>query len=154
MYKPFQTELILQDAQISWRRNDRDLAKSLLKSVQKDKKSADLLQKSEAFRLGGEYAAIQRTEDFEQIFTNYFDPSLKALDMYAKNTGNAEFLNTASQRDLEYSDPESLKILEYLPIFETVAKYYDRQYTEVSFGGISGETWRVFKKFLGIFKDV
>jgi ataxia telangiectasia mutated family protein len=126
----YEVELTLQDAQISWHRNQRDLAKSLLRFVQKDKKSPDLLQRSEAFRIYGEYAAQSQDEDYDQIYKNYFDPSMRALDMYAKQSGNSELLNTASQRELNYSDPESIKILEYLPIFETIAKYYDRQYTQ------------------------
>lgn len=127
-----EAELFLEDSQISWKLNDKTLAKNLLVQVVNKKQFANLLQKSEAFRLHGEYVAESYSEDIKIINENYFMQSVKMLTTHAQISGNSQMLDTNSQRDLDYNNPEGQKMQGYLKIYETVAKYHDRDYTEVS----------------------
>ena len=136
----FKAELFIQDAEISWKMNNKQLAKHSLRRVMEEKElERETLLKCKAFKMYGIYLAESYTEEIGTIYTNYFKTSVLMLEKYAKHR-NKSHLVTALLENPQLSqkqsntddDAESQKIKKHVGIFDIIAKYYDRDYIEVS----------------------
>lgn len=142
---PKKIEVLLEEAKLNINRNE-ELAKNCLNEIMKTKvKDEDVILLSTAYRLFGEMLAENFSEDFSVISKKYFDASMSCLDKFARTHGkqnlipklddNAEFSLFSQSLTVEkpaVEDDKSRlidsKIYDASCIYETIAKYSDREY--------------------------
>lgn len=127
-----EAQLLIEDSRVSWQLNDTNLAKQLLQKVINEPQFKDLLIKSQAFRLHGEYLGQSHAETIDKINESYFMQSLKYLELYAQDNGKSNLINTKTAgQHKEDKDESSLRMRKEFIIYETIAKYADREYIQV-----------------------
>ena len=137
----FKAELFIQDAEISWKMNNKQLAKHSLRRVMEEKElERETLLRCQAYKTYGIYLAESYTEDIGTIYTNYFKTSVLILEKYAKHRNKSHLVSVLAENSQPSQTPmntdddaESQKIKKHIGIFDIIAKYYDRDYIEVSF---------------------
>lgn len=140
---PKKLEVLLEEAKLNMNRNE-ELAKNCLNEIIDTKiKEEDAILLSTAHRLFGEILAENFSEDLSKISKEHFDVSMSFLDNYATLHGkhylvaklddDVEF-NTFSQslheqrNDDEQGRLIQAKIHDASSIYDTVARYNDREY--------------------------
>ncbi|KAL7034827.1 hypothetical protein ACKWTF_008120 [Chironomus riparius] len=140
---PKKLEVLLEEAKLNMNKNE-EMAKSCLSEIINIKiKDDDAILLSIAHRLYGEILAENFSDDLLVISTNYFDVSMTYLDNYARFHGKQYLVakldddaafNTFSQSLLtEKIDDEKSRLIESKIydascIYDTVARYNDREY--------------------------
>lgn len=131
-------EILIEESKLSMH-TDVNLAKKCLQKILEEKETEnDFVLKSTANRLYGEILAENYSASISDINKNHFEKSLKYLNQYAKyhkkeylipNVDNIEQMTQLSQKLLEENDCEiDKKISDCTSIFDTTAKYFDREY--------------------------
>ncbi|CAO1305967.1 unnamed protein product [Diamesa serratosioi] len=134
----FKAELFIQDAEISWKMNNKQLAKHSLRRVMEEKElERETLLKCKAYKMYGIYLADSYTEEIGTIYTNYFKPSVMWLEKYAKHRNKSHLVQALLENPQSSQTPsntlddaESRKIKKHVGIFDIIAKYHDRDYIE------------------------
>lgn len=135
-----EAELLIHEAKLNIKTNI-NLAKLCLKRVFEEKAfDKQHLLKSIAYRLYGEILAESHADEFSKINDNYFQKSIKNLEIYAKihNKSNlvakldygqmSQELSESQFEAVEASDEIEKLINENACVFNIVAKYFDREY--------------------------
>ena len=129
-----EAELLIVDSQMSWQLKDTNLAKKLLLRVMFKKEFKDLLLRSDAFRLYGEYLAENHSEGIDKIHDAYFMTARRCVEQFARDHNQLDMLksSTASQPSNNKDDEHAIRMKKRLIINETIAKYMDREYIQVN----------------------
>lgn len=138
---PRKMEVLLEEAKLNMNKNN-ELAKSCLTQVMENnqiKDDGDLIIQSSANRIYGEILAEDFAFELDEIKVKYFDKSVQYLEKYAMlhqrqylipKLDDDDELSQFSQAILQ-EDKDSLinaKIRQASCVYDTIAKYYDRQY--------------------------
>lgn len=109
-----------------------EMTKSILHHVFKNKEFHCCLQRVKAMQLNGQYLMDTNAETFEIVFRKYFMGSLDLLDKYDKSKGTIlqKYPNLFTLEEFNECQAESKK-----SAYEIIAKYADREYTQVRNGG-------------------
>lgn len=128
IYLNLQLNALLEDVDICMKTGKPEITKSILNYIFKNKEFHCCLQRVKAMQLNGEYLMETNAETFETVLCKYFMGSLELLDKY--NTSQDSILqkypDLFTTDELKVCDEESKK-----SAFEIIAKYADREYTQV-----------------------
>lgn len=122
--RPNLEKALIADADICYRKADLSLAEVLLKEASK---SNDSVVKMTAYRKLGEYMSTSISNSSNKIFDDYFIKSVHTLENYAKSHDRFEDMKKGIYDDDKIG--ENLK--QNVIIYETIARYYDKEYTRV-----------------------
>ncbi|CRK98224.1 CLUMA_CG011587, isoform A [Clunio marinus] len=138
-------EMLVTEAQINLKSN-MNLAKHSLKCVIEEKEFGKFpMLKCAALRMFGEILADNQADKVDVIVKNYFLRAIRTLEAYAEKHKMSHLIafistNQASEKSSQslmsqdsddHVDGKVEKIIkENISIFDTVAKYYDREYME------------------------
>lgn len=132
-------EALLEEAKLNMT-CQKELAKHCLMQVIEERDNqSDYIVKSNAYRLYGEILAENYSSCLIDIEKQYFSTSTNYLEKYANyhNKGHlvANFKETVIEQYSQVLDDEAetdvvLKIRSSAKIFDTIAKYYDREYED------------------------
>lgn len=107
-----------------------EITKAILHHIFKNKEFQYCLQRVTAMQMNGEYLMETNTETFDVVLNKYFLGSLEALKKFdnTKETIIQKFPNLFELSEFAEFEGKSKK-----SAYEIIAKYADREYTQVSF---------------------
>ena len=126
-----EAELLIEYSRMSWNLKDTNLAKQLLLQIIHDKELKDSLIKSKAYRLQGEYLAQNHAESIDKIHENYFLKSLACYEEFLRKNGKNDLLQSEIASQCGDEDEITVRMRKEMLIYETIAKYADREYIQV-----------------------
>lgn len=136
-----QLECLLEEAKLNAKKIP-DLAKECLGRIIENKQiESNYILKSKAYHLYGEILAENYTFEISDITKNYFDQSTAHIEKYARIHGKDHLVSKLDDKnpdqlsqgsdillDEENDDDIELKIREASGVYDTIAKYHDRDY--------------------------
>lgn len=107
-----------------------EITKAILHHIFKNKEFQYCLERVTAMQMNGEYLMETNTETFDVVLNKYFLGSLEALKKFdnTKETILQKFPNLFELSEFAEFEEKSKK-----SAYEIIAKYADREYTQVSF---------------------
>lgn len=137
--KTTEARVLLEDSQLNWSLGDKNLAKKLAFHVATETEYNTTLSKVVALRLYGEFLAESRSENPIVIYKEFFKTSLNLLKKIDQNQ------STLSDKiGLQHIDFVTFEKETRLEIYDSLAKYVDREYVQVSIVVVSINKYLIF----------
>ncbi|XP_065364298.1 serine/threonine-protein kinase ATM isoform X2 [Calliphora vicina] len=120
---------LLEDVDICMKTNKPEITKAILHHIFKNKEFQFCQQRVTAMQMNGEYLMETNTETFDTVLNKYFLGSLEALNKFDKTK---ETILQKFPKLFELSDFAEFEEKSKKSAYEIIAKYADREYTQLN----------------------
>lgn len=121
---------MLEDVDVCVKTNKPEITKSILHHIFKNKDYHCCLQRVTAMQMNGEYLMETNTETFDVVLSKYFLGSLEVLEKY---DSSKEAILQKYPDLFDLNEFKEFKQKSKKSAYEVIAKYADREYTQVRY---------------------